>query len=343
MVGIVEVIPGLPRVWKAFRHIVETLKARRPALAVLIDFPEFNLRLARKLNQAGIEVVYFIAPQVWAWRSGRLASLRQYVDRLLCIFPFEEEYFRKAGVRAEFVGHPLVGRVGPSMSESQWRSFLRLPQKLPLVALLPGSRQREISLNLPPMLAAARKIAENGDYAFVAAAASPQADELIRSQLGDSGQRFVVVENHTYDAVAHASATIVASGTATIETALLGTPMVVVYRVTGATWHLGRRLVRTPFYSMVNLVAGRQIVPEFIQDGFQPDTVAEATLKLLRNPAANEETRARLSEVTERLRAPRDTNGAADAIARSVSVMESILRTRFSEEVNPEPAAPVRR
>ena len=366
MVGIVEVIPGLPRVWRAFHHIVDTLRKRRPALAVLIDFPEFNLRLAKKLKRAGIEVVYFIAPQVWAWRRGRLADLRQYVDRLLCIFPFEEEFFRKAGVRAEFVGHPLVGRVAPAMTSSQFRNLLGVPEKLPLIALLPGSRPREISLNLPPMLAAARRMAQEGDYGFLLAAASPRAAEFIRTHLGDAGQRFWVVENHTYDAVAHASAAIVASGTATIETALLGTPMVVVYRVTTATWLLGRRLVRTPFFSMVNLVAGREIVPEFIQNRFQPEAVARAALDLLENPAANEEMRKALGEVVERLRArsslpaPRswlrspdldapaaagrlpveesanaqDAKSVADAIERSVSVTESVLRMRFSLEGN---------
>jgi lipid-A-disaccharide synthase len=361
MVGLVEVVPGLPRVWRAFRRIVESLRTRRPALAILIDFPEVNLRLAKKLKRAGIEVVYFIAPQVWAWRRGRLAALRRYVDRLLCIFPFEEEFFLKAGVRAEFVGHPLVGRVAPTMTSSQFRRLLGAPENLPLIALLPGSRRGEISLNLPPMLAAARHMAPEGEYGFVLAAASREAGEFIRSQMGDSEQRFWVLENLTYDAVAHASAAIVASGTATIVTALLGTPMVVVYRVTPATWWLGRKLVRTPFYSMVNIVAGREIVPELIQGAFQPEMVARAAKGLLENQAANEEMRKALRELAERLCSPgssvagRDrpdspdadapadagrlpleasANAVADAIERSVSVTESVLRARFSLEGN---------
>ena len=421
MVGLVEVVPGLPRVWRAFRQIVGALRSRRPALALLIDFPDFNLRLAKKLKQAGIRVVYFIAPQAWAWRPGRVAALRQYVDRLLCIFPFEEEFFRNAGVRAEFVGHPLVGRVAPSMTASQFRSLLGIPENLPLTALLPGSRRREISLNLAPMLETAERISPAGEFGYVLAAANPQAGETIRAELKKflasherssgtgvrnseagrrpfpdsrspisaslsiSGQRFFVVENHTYDAVAHASAAVVASGTATIVTALLGTPMVVVYRVTPATWWLGRRLVRTPFFSMVNLVMGRQIVPEFIQGEFQPVAVARAARELLENDAARQRMRKALGELVEKLRLPRAADwlslrgsdaaagaascisieatsaamglparassaaarrlpvlegaeptspNCADAIERSVTVAEAVLRARFSPEGN---------
>ena len=366
MVGIVEVIPGLPRVWKAFRRLLATLRDRRPALAVLIDFPDFNLRLAKKLKRAGIQVVYFIAPQVWAWRRGRLAALRRDVDHLLCIFPFEEEFFRRAGVEAKFVGHPLVGRVAPSLTASQFRSRLGVAENLPLIALLPGSRRREISLNLPPMLETARSIARSGEFSFILAAASAEAGEAIRTQLrhqlGDAGQRFLVVENLTYDAVAHAEAAVVASGTATIVTALLGTPMVVVYRVTRATWLLGRRLVQTPYFSMVNLVAGRRIVPEFIQAEFQPEMVAGAVVKLLQNPAVSQLMRRELLEVVGRLSAPnagppaagwlnplplgqspapeKDSHrsvllpGSGDAIERSVSLTESVLRGRFSLEGN---------
>ncbi|MBI2817299.1 MAG: lipid-A-disaccharide synthase [Acidobacteria bacterium] len=353
MVGLVEVIPGLPRVARAFRRLVDTFSTRRPALAVLIDFPDFNLRLAKRLKRAGVEVVYFIAPQVWAWRRGRLKTLRRYVDRLLCIFPFEQEFFSKAGVRAEFVGHPLIGRVAPEMSEARFRQVLGLPQ-LPLIALLPGSRRKEILLNLPPMIETARVIMRsNGPESsagFVIPAASPEAAETIRQMLQGQPDRFWVVENRTYDAVGHSSAAIVASGTATIVTALLGTPMVVVYRVTAASWFLGRRLVRVPFYSMVNLVAGDRIVPEFIQGHFQPEVVAKEVLNLLRNQSAREQMQKGLRQVVEKLRAPATSDPASwlgspehhtpdayrsvDAIARSVAVTESVLRTRFSLQTN---------
>ena len=202
MVGIVEVLPGLPRAWRALQLLKNSAKKERPALAILVDFPDFNLRLAKELKRLGTPVVYFVAPQVWAWRPGRLKTLRRNVDRLLCIFPFEEAFFKAGGIEAEFVGHPLVTRVAPSLSAEGFRARFGLPEATPLVALLPGSRRREIELNLPPL----------------------------------------------------------------IETALLGTPMVVVYRVSRATWLLGSGLVHTPYYSMVNIVAGQRIVPEFIQD-----------------------------------------------------------------------------
>ena len=158
MVGLLEVVPGLPRAWKALRRLKRSILARPPDLAVLIDFPDFNLRLAKTLRQAGTPVVYFVAPQVWAWRQGRLKTIRQNVDRLLCIFPFEEEFFRRAGVRAEFVGHPLTELVHPRLGKAEFFTRFELPQDRPLVALLPGSRRGEISLNLPPMLGAAQEI-----------------------------------------------------------------------------------------------------------------------------------------------------------------------------------------
>ena len=342
MVGIVEVVPGLPRVWRAFRRLVASFPARRPSLAVLIDFPDFNLRLAKKLKCAGVEVVYFIAPQVWAWRKGRLQTLRRYVDRLLCIFPFEEKYFRDAGIQAEFVGHPLIGRVGPSMTASEFRSLYGISDALPLIAFLPGSRRKEIQLNLPPMLETAQALGPG--FGYLIAVGSPEAAAAVRgvtSQRPGMAERFTVIEGRTYDAVAHTKVAVVASGTATVETALLGTPMVVVYRVTRASWVLGRRLVDVPFFSMVNLVLGREVVRELIQDDFQPQTVAAEVRKLLSDEEARNAMLAGLRELAGRLRAPgisgpEESIGTAgllssgtpakDAIARSVVVTESLLR-----------------
>ncbi|MCZ6490438.1 MAG: lipid-A-disaccharide synthase [Acidobacteria bacterium] len=304
MVGLAEVLPGLPRVWKAFRLLRRTLRKRRPALAVLIDFPDFNLRLAKRFKRAGVPVLYFVAPQVWAWRRGRLALLREFVDRLLCIFPFEEKFFQKAGVAAEFVGHPLAGRVAPAMTAPEFRNRWGIPEKPPLIALLPGSRRKEISLNLPPLLEMVRSMSQQGEHCFVLPAAATVAGDLLRARVENSGLPIVVVEDCTYDAVAHASVAVVASGTATIETALLGTPMVVVYKVTPATWWLGRKLVQTPFYSMVNLVADEPIVPELIQDRFQPELVASHVRRLLEDPAARDRMRLAFRQVAARLNPP---------------------------------------
>ena len=332
MVGLVEVVPGLARAWRAFRRLVAALPAERPALAILIDFPDFNLRLAKKLKRRGVPVLYFVAPQVWAWRRWRLRTIRKYVDRLLCIFPFEEAFFRNAGVAAEFVGHPLAGRVAPSLTAQEFRSRNGLPEDRPMIALLPGSREKEILLNLPPMLETAKQLAAQGPCNFVLPAASTTNGAWIRRQVASSGVTVAVLENCTYDAVAHARAAIVASGTAAVETALLGTPMVIVYRVSDATWRLGRWMVRTPFYSMVNLVAERLIVPEFIQDQFQPQAVARAVRELMENPDAEKRMREELKEVAARLsRGPENTGPQSeDAIQRAAAIAQSMISGRVA-------------
>jgi lipid-A-disaccharide synthase len=304
MVGIVEVLPGLPRAWRALQLLKNSAKKDPPALAILVDFPDFNLRLAKELKRLGTPVVYFVAPQVWAWRAGRLKTLRRNVDRLLCIFPFEEEFFKSGGVAAEFVGHPLVTRVAPALSAEEFRARFGLPAATPLVALLPGSRRREIELNLPPLMETARILAAGKQYCFVVPAASTVGAEWVRGQVRESGVAFHVVEGHTYDVLAHSRAAVVASGTATIETALLGTPMVVVYRVSRATWLIGKDLVHTPFYSMVNIVAGQRIVPEFIQDDFQPEAVARDVRLLLESELLRDRMRQQFREMAEKLRAP---------------------------------------
>ncbi len=302
MVGIVEVLPGLPRAWRALQLLKKSAKKDCPELAILVDFPDFNLRLAKELQRLGTPVLYFVAPQVWAWRRGRLKALRRNVDRLLCIFPFEEEFFRAGGVVAEFVGHPLATRVAPTLSAEEFRGRCGLPEATPLVALLPGSRRREIELNLPPLIETARILAASKEYCFVVPAASTVGAEWIRGQARRSSLALHVVADRTYDVLAHSRAAVVASGTATIETALLGTPMVVVYRVSRATWLLGNRLVQTPFYSMVNIVAGQRIVSEFIQDDFKPQAVAREVRLLLESEPLRERMRQQFRDLAERLR-----------------------------------------
>jgi lipid-A-disaccharide synthase len=338
MVGLVEVVPGLARAWKALRNLKAAITRERPALAILIDFPDFNLRLAKHLKQAGVPVIYFVAPQVWAWRPWRLKAIRESVDRLLCIFPFEEPFFRNAGVTAEFAGHPLAGRVAPTMTGEEFRKKVSLPLEGTLIALLPGSREKEILLNLPPMLAAARLLAAARRCFFVLPAASTVSAAWVREQVASAGLPLTVVENLTYDAIAHADAAIVASGTAATETALLGTPMVIVYRVSGTSWFLGKWLVHTRFYSMVNLVAGREIVPEYIQDRFQPAAVAQEVSQILDLPAVRDRIREDLQTVANSLHRRRKDNEPAgsfeclpgthfvDPIQRAAALAESILK-----------------
>jgi lipid-A-disaccharide synthase len=262
------------------------------------------------------------------------------VSRLLCIFPFEEAYFRKAGIPAVFVGHPLVGRVGPSVTADKFRSRLEVPSDAALIALLPGSRRKEILLNLPRMLEAARLVASGRKCFFVLPAASTIRAEWLKSLSASSGVAVSVVENSTYDAMAHSQAAIVASGTAATETALLGTPMVIVYRVSGFSWLLGRWLVHVPFFSMVNLVAGRMIVPEFIQQRFRPLEVAREVGNLLDNLMLRRFMQDNLQDFKQKLQkfsaenalsgrlgmAPERQN--LDPIQRSAAIAESILNER---------------
>lgn len=298
VVGLTEVLGEIPRVWRQYRRLVGEALERKPDLAVLVDAPDFNLRLARHFRSHGIPVLYLVAPQAWAWRPWRVRQLTRLVTRLLCIFPFEEQWFRERGVNAEYIGHPLTGRVRPQHTRESFFSRQGLNPGRPLLALLPGSRRREAALNLPPMLEA---VARCDAQAVIAA---PQGLPIPEAPVP-------VVRGMTYDALAHCDVAVVASGTATIETAMLGTPMVVVYRVTQPTWWLGRLFVHTPFFSMVNLVAGRRVVPELIQDAFTPARVADEVRLLLRDREARNRMRAALAEVTQKLGAVTEPLGRA--------------------------------
>lgn len=312
-VGLREVLGDIPRVYREFRRLLAEAERRRPDLAILVDAPDFNLRVARRLKRLAVPVLYFVAPQAWAWRRWRTRQIARSVDRLLCIFPFEEAWFRERGVAAEYVGHPLVGRVRPHQSRGEFFARWKLRENLPLVALLPGSRPREVALNLPPLIETARHL-----RAQCAVVVNP--DTEVQGAAG-----LPVVTGATWDALAQADVAVAASGTITIEGALLGTPMVVIYRVTEPTWQLGRLLVGTPFYSMVNLVAGRAVVPEFIQKDFVPVRVAEEANRLLQSPAARRQMREGLAQVAQRLTSP-GGDPVARAAERAIEIMESASR-----------------
>jgi lipid-A-disaccharide synthase len=333
MVGLVEVLPGLPRAWRALQELKRAIRQRRPALAILVDFPDFNLRLAEYLKSQGVPVLYFVAPQVWAWRKGRLKTIRRVVDRLCCIFPFEEEFFRRAGINAEFVGHPLVARARPQQSRGQFLRQLGITESSTVIALLPGSRRKEVELNLPPMIEAARLVASQRPCEFLLPAAPGLATDWLKRQLGDFATRVRLTRGQFHDTVAHARAAIVASGTASTETAILGTPMVIVYRVSRLSWLLGRRLVDVPYFSIVNLVAGREAVPELIQDRFTGPGVAAELAKLLDDGEPRSAMLQSLREVISRLSKPATTTGSGqgrsaeipDPIQRTAAIAESML------------------
>ena len=313
VLGITEILSHLPQLLRAMRKLVNAARDRKPELAVLTDFPGFHLRLARKLKSLSVRNVYYICPQFWAWRPWRVRIVRRRFALALCIFPFEEKFFSDAGVPVKFIGHPLVGNVAPSQTREQFFARAGLDAALPLVTILPGSRSSELVRHLSLLREACVKIHNAMPVQFVVAAAPGRAASLERIWPGNL--QVTVVEGQTYDALAYANASIVSSGTATVEAALLDAPMVVVYRVTPLTALLAKPLVRTKHFSMVNLIAGRAVVPELIQEDFTPDRVAEQTLRLLRDPTAAATMRGELAEVRRRLGPPGAVERAADAIA----------------------------
>lgn len=315
VIGLVEVVSKLPALRKALTTLVAAASQRRPDVAVLIDFSGFNLRLASRLKALGIPVVYYVSPQVWAWRRGRLKSIRDHVDRMLVILPFEESFYRDAGVAATFVGHPLVDLVKSREDRTSFLGRIGLEETHPLVALMPGSRPRELELHLPVIAGAIERMrARNPKIQFVLLKATTVEERAIEAGLGSAFASVRVLHESSYEALSHAQAAVVASGTATVEAALCETPMVVVYRVGGLSYRLGKPLVRVPFYAMVNLIAEKSVVPELIQDEMTEERVASETLRLLEDPEAAESMRRDLRRVKSRL----GTGGASRNAARKV-------------------------
>jgi lipid-A-disaccharide synthase len=280
---------------------------------VLVDYPDFNLRLASELHRRRIPVIYYVSPQVWAWRPGRLRSMKTWVRHALVIFPFEEAVYRDAGIPVTFVGHPLVDLVRPAPDSRSFLESTGLRPERPLVGLLPGSRPQEVAHNLPPLEAAVSELARRRpDLQFVLAAAPSLDVAGLERRLRSSPVR--VVPNAAHEVLSAATVAIVASGTATVEAALLGTPMVVVYRLSPLTYALGRPFVKVSRFAMANLIAGRSVVPEVIQGDFTPTRVVAETSRLLDDPVLRDRMRSGLREVRERLGAP----GASERAARAV-------------------------
>jgi lipid-A-disaccharide synthase len=314
VVGITEILKHLPSLLKAMDRIVSEAELRKPALAILTDFPGFHLRLARKLKPKGIRNVYYICPQFWAWRPWRVNLVRRRFEKALCIFPFEKDFFSKAGVSTEFIGHPLVGKVCATKDRKQFCEAHGLTPARPLVAVLPGSRSGELTHHLPVLQEACARTQAKVPAQFVVAAAHAKDVGSLKSGW-PSSIKVCVVEGETYNALAAADASIVSSGTATVEAALLDAPMVVVYRVSPLTATLAKPLVRTPYFAMVNLIAEKEVVPELVQDDFTPDRVAAETLRLLQDPNARGTMRTGLAEVRKRLGPPGAVERAADCIS----------------------------
>src|SRR6202047_4780968 len=281
VLGITEVLKKLPSLRRAMRRLVDEAQWRQPPLAILTDFPGFHLRLARKLSPLGVQNVYYICPQFWAWRPWRANLVRRRFAQALCIFPFEERFYRDAGAAAEFIGHPLVGNVKASMSRVEFCAENALSADKPIVTILPGSRRGEIEYHGAILAQALTqlRLAIPEVQAVVAVAPGVNRTELEACFSSGNGARFVT--GATYNALAAADLAIVSSGTATVEACCVAKQMIVIYRLSSLPARLAKPLVRTKFFSMVNLIAGREVVPELIQDDFAPQRVGAEAEKLL--------------------------------------------------------------
>ena len=312
--GLIEWIPKLPRLLAARRRLVEAARADRPDALILIDFSGFNLRLAPSIKRLGVPIVYYISPQVWASRAGRLATIRAVADRMLVIFPFEEAIYRQAGVPVEFVGHPLIDLARPSVARDSFLTRLGLVPSAPTVAILPGSRPAEVSRILPDLAAAAGRIRRDVPGAQFVVARAPQLQDSLFDVVRAAGPGFTVVEGDTDTVLASADVALMASGTATVQSALHDTPMVIVYRMSALSYRLARRLVKLDTIGMVNLIAGEKIVPELVQDAFTPDAVAREAVAMLTDREQAARVRQGLARVRERLGGPGASRRAAEAI-----------------------------
>jgi lipid-A-disaccharide synthase len=328
VMGFSEVVLHLPRIYGEFQKLKRAIRARRPSVAVLIDFPEIHFRLAKLFHELGIPVIYFVSPQLWAWKQHRIRLVRKYVRRMLVIFPFEEPFYRERGIAAEFVGHPLAELPPPAVTREQFAVENDLNPACTWIALLPGSRLTEARDHLPTMLQASRDLPETAPgYDFML----PLAPTL------DAAQRAAVariVEQHgagltvrlvpdARAALLHARASVVASGTATVEAALMGNPFVVVYHVSPVTYAIAKRVVKVPHVAMVNLIAGKRVVPELIQHDFTEANIVQQLMRLLPDGPARESMNVELGAIQSMLRAPAADQSVArpGAIARVAEVV----------------------
>jgi lipid-A-disaccharide synthase len=315
VMGLLEVLPRLPRIISILRGLVRAARTRRPRVALLVDLPDFNLRLAARLKRQGVKVVYYVSPTIWAWRKGRVAQIARVVDRMLCILPFEPDAYRGSGVQARFVGHPFAERPLPA-APTVYREALGLAPDRTTIAIVPGSRRGEIERLLPPMLDAAERLrANHPDAQFVLPVAPTLDRALLAPHLAAHATLDVrLVDGRTAEAVGASDAALVKSGTSTLEAGLMLRPMVVAYRLAWLSYFVGRLLVKLTHFSLVNLLAGREVVPELLQGEVTGQKLAEALERVLSEGPARQAQLAGLREVRATLGEP----GAPERVAREV-------------------------
>ena len=358
VMGITEVVRHLPRIYRGFRKLKQSIRDRRPAVAVLIDFPDIHFKLAKELDRLGIPIIFFVSPQLWAWKKHRIRLVKRYVSRMLVIFPFEESFYRRRGIEAEFVGHPLAELPPPAVSREEFAAKNGLDPAATWIGLLPGSRAREIRANLPEMLAAARileeKLGPEGDgglssrtgpagskgalapetFQFLiplAPTLNPSQQDEIRNLINAHGSpTHVRLVGDARAALLHARASVVASGTATVEAALIGNPFIVVYRVSPLTYAIAKRVVTVPHVAMANLIADKRVVPELIQDDFTAGNIVQEIGRLLPDGVPRQSMMIELARI-QGLLAPRNLprrGSGAGAIGRVAEVTVELMDAR---------------
>jgi lipid-A-disaccharide synthase len=337
VVGITEILGHLPKIFGLYRHLIVEADKRNPDLAIVIDSPAFNWRVARQMKKRGIPVVYYVAPQFWAWRQGRVRLLRDYVDKALVIFPFEEEFFRGHGVDATFVGHPLADLPQPAINRKDYAAKFGLDTEKNWIALMPGSRAKEVRMNLPTMLDAADRlgdgfellmpVAPTLDRAFLQKLIDSRSSEQRKADKESAGQPHITLVPESLPALRHSQAGIIASGTATVEAAMMGTPFVMVYRVSTLTYLLGKPRVKVPYFAMVNLIAGEQVVPELVQHDFTATNVVAHLQQVLPDGPLRQRMLEGFASVRQKLRRNANPSGSSGPAAadRAAEIILSLL------------------
>ena len=357
VVGITEILSHLPKIWGLFHKLIAEVDKRRPDLAIVIDSPAFNWRVSREMKKRGIPVVYYVCPQFWAWRQGRVRFLRKYVDKALVIFPFEEKFYRDRGVDAEFVGHPLAELPRPAISRGQYAAEYGLDSSKHWITLMPGSRRKEVRMNLPEMLRSVSLLGQDYEFLLPVAPTLDQkfVEDLIGARVGAGVHTRPIAQpsigeaarawtpeptqlrparihlvTEALPALAHSRVAIVASGTATVEAAMMETPFVMVYRVTPLTFLLGRWTVKVPHFAMVNLIAGERVVPELVQQDFTAERVVAELRQIIADGTARQKMIQGLQDVKILLRGECARGHAADHTAEAIV---SLLQTQSPESM----------
>jgi len=318
IVGFWEVYKELGKYWKIFKKMVAVMEERRPDAVILIDYPGFNIRFAKKAHQLGIKVYYYISPQLWAWGQWRIKKIRRYVDKMLVIFPFEKEFYNSHGIEAEFIGHPLIGTLNLDLSKEECQKHLGITSS-PVIGLLPGSRRGEIKKILPILIETAKILQEKIPEAkFILPIASIELRPLIEDQLKQTSVKIRTREGSGKEIIVASDLLILASGTVTLEASVYLTPMIIVYKISFFSWLMGKILIKIPFIGLVNIVRGQKIIPEFIQYQARPEAVAQAGLEILTQPEIRERMIGELKIVRDKLGRPGAATRAAAVITNSL-------------------------